>query len=313
MKTILIQCDMWHVTGDTMSKPGRKAGSCHVSRVTFAAPKCNEGGRRSRAFTIVELLVVIAIIGILAGLLLPVLSKAKETARKKQAAIDISQIVGAIQQYDSVYSRFPVSSAAQAAAAANAQASGNPDFTYGGVFTNASATAVPVFTAGYPMTNSEVMAILLDLTNYPNGSGMTINTNHQKNPQQTIFLNAKMSGWDSSQGYPPLPGIDNNLIYRDPWGNPYVITMDLSYDEQCEDAFYSLTSVSSPAPPAAANSNPGKNGLVNPDGKADSYRSHGKVMVWSAGPDGKIDTAALPGGEGSANSGVNKDNILSWQ
>ena len=30
-------------------------------------------------------------------------------------------------------------------------------------------------------------------------------------------------------------------------------------------------------------------------------------MVWSAGPDGKIDPTA------PANSGVNKDNILSWQ
>ena len=33
----------------------------------------------------------------------------------------------------------------------------------------------------------------MDMTNYPNGS-LTVNTNHQKNPQHTIFLNAKMSG-----------------------------------------------------------------------------------------------------------------------
>ena len=70
-----------------------------------------------RAFTIVELLVVIAIIGILAAMLLPVLAKAKVTAQKKQAVVEISQIVGAIQQYDSVYGRFPVSAAAQSQAA----------------------------------------------------------------------------------------------------------------------------------------------------------------------------------------------------
>ena len=56
--------------------------------------------------------------------------------------------------------------------------------------------------------------------------------NYQKNPQQTIFLNAKMSGDTSS------PGVGTDLVYRDPWGNPYVISMDLNYDEQCKDAFY---------------------------------------------------------------------------
>ena len=63
-----------------------------------------------RAFTLVEMLVVIAIIAILAAMLLPVLAGAKKAAQKKQAAMEISQIVGAIQQYDSVYGRFPVSS-----------------------------------------------------------------------------------------------------------------------------------------------------------------------------------------------------------
>jgi hypothetical protein len=152
--------------------------------------------------------------------------------------------------------------------------------------------------ATYAMSNCEVIAILMNFTNYPNGSGWTINTNYQKNPQQTIFLNAKMSG------DPTLPGVGPDLVYRDPWGNPYVISMDLNYNEQCKDAFYSLTAVSSPA---VANSNPGINGLINPDQTAGNYQYHGKVMVWSAGPDGKIDPTA------SANTGANKDNILSWQ
>ena len=34
------------------------------------------------------------------------------------------------------------------------------------------------------------------------------------------------------------------LVYRDPWGNPYIITMDLNYDEQCQDAFYCQQAVS---------------------------------------------------------------------
>ncbi len=257
------------------------------------------------AFTLVEMLIVIAIIAILAALLLPVLAGARKAAQKKQAALEIGQIVGAIQQYDSVYGRFPVSSDAQAAAA-----KGNGDFTYGAVFQTPAAPAQPcnLLDANYSMSNCEVIAILMNYTNYPNGTGMTINTNYQKNPQQTLFLNAKMSGWDPSQKGLPVPGVGNDLVYRDPWGNPYVISMDLNYDEQCQDAFYSLTAVSSTSPPS--NPTSGINGLINPDTTGtiqNNYRYHGKVMVWSAGPDGQIDPTA------PANSGVNKDNIISWQ
>jgi prepilin-type N-terminal cleavage/methylation domain-containing protein len=297
MKTILKNSDQRHASRLTHHA---SRFTFHVSRFTYPP----------RAFTLVEMLVVIAIIAILAAMLLPVLSGARKAAQKKQAALEISQIVGAIQQYDSVYGRFPVSSDAQTAAA-----KGNGDFTYGAVFQAPDGTPVDLVNKFYAMSNCEVIAILMNFTNYPNGSGSTINTNYQKNPQQTLFLNAKMSGYDPDPSKHELPvgGVGNDLVYRDPWGNPYVISMDLNYDEQCQDAFYSLTTVSSPALPAVANSNPGINGLVNPDtAKSDNYRYHGKVMVWSAGPDGKIDPTALPSG-GNANSGVNKDNILNCQ
>ncbi len=81
--------------------------------------------------------------------------------------------------------------------------------------------------------------------------------------------------------------------------------MDLNYDEQCQDAIYCLNLVSGFNQTSA---NPGLNGLVNPDtSQNDNFRYHGKVMVWSAGPDGKSDPK-MP-----ANAGYNKDNVLSWQ
>jgi prepilin-type N-terminal cleavage/methylation domain-containing protein len=250
--------------------------------------------RRHRAgFTLIELLVVISIIAILAAMLLPVLAAAKKHAQVVQAQLQISQIVLAIEHYDSAYGRFPISPAAQAAASGG-------DFTYGGTFQTDSATMI-VGTNLPPSiaNNSEVIAILMDITNYPNGSGWTINTNYQKNPQQTIFLNAKIVNDTNT-----WPGVGPDLVYRDPWGNPYVITMDLNYDEQCKDAFYSLSKVSNPT---GANSNPGLNGLVDPDNTADNFLYHGKVMVWSAGPNKKID----PGDP--ATDRENRDNVLSWK
>jgi prepilin-type N-terminal cleavage/methylation domain-containing protein len=241
----------------------------HVSRVTRHPP----------AFTIVELLTVIAIIAILAAMLLPVLSRAKITAQKKQAAVEISQIVGAIQQYDSVYGRFPVSANDQALA-------GTGDFTCGGAGYDVSGIN-QLWTMGIT-NNAEVIAILMDATNYP-GGGPTPNMNYVKNPQRTIFLNAKIVNDTNS------PGVGPDGVYRDPWGGPYIISMDLNYDEQCEDAFYKSSLVSGP----------GLNGLIlQPD---NNYAYHGKVMVWSAGPDRQIDPTK------PTNQGVNKDNVLSWQ
>jgi prepilin-type N-terminal cleavage/methylation domain-containing protein len=251
--------------------------------------------RRHRAFTLVELLVVISIIAILAAMLLPVLAAVKKHALVVKAQLQVNDLATAIEGYDSAYGRFPVSTNAQIAASA-----ANGDFTYGGTFqTNGGAYIVQnPATYTYQANNAEVIAILMDITNT---DVTAVNANHQKNPQQTKFLSATMASDAKS------PGVGTDLVYRDPWGNPYIITMDLNYDDQCKDAFYCLQKVSQ------QNGQTGYNGLFNsdPGGTSDNFQYHGKVMVWSMGPPVNGKVTIDPGGP--ATDSANKSHILSWQ
>ena len=249
-----------------------------------------------RGFTLIELLVVIAIIAILAGMLMPALSRAKRTAKIAQAKTEMSGLVGAIQQFYATYSVYPAPKEARSAV----DAVFNTDFTFGTFGTAYNATSpVNQRTGGvgnYQTNNSAVMMILMNINPTNHLAGNIDNKRGQ------TFYTAKMV---SGKGATNSPGLSSeDYILRDPWGVPYIISLDLNYDDKTRDGMYCQDKISS----ITGSQTSGLNGLVRSD-KKDTYEARVGVMVWSFGPDKKADAS----GNVKGNQGVNKDNILSWQ
>jgi prepilin-type N-terminal cleavage/methylation domain-containing protein len=265
-------------------------------------------------FTLIELLVVISIIAVLAGMLIPVVSKARVAATVAKAQTEISHLVAAIHSYEADYNRMPASQLARQA--------GNPDFTFGTwhqpveggggpitVFERGQQIALNGSVEGFPSivnqqppagtrphnnSNAEIMAALLNRERFADGQ-LTYNTGNAMNPRKETYLNVNEVE-DARRG-----GLGPDGIYRDPWGRPYIITIDLDYDGRCRDAFYRLASVS-----WSGSGNKGINGAVRQSGSGDEFEFSRRVMVWSFGPDGKANP------QQRANQGDNRDNILSW-
>lgn len=288
---------------DGCASPARvQSGSNRFTNFKPMKPLNSCPRRFRRGFTLIELLVVIAIIAILAGMLVPVLNKARTRAQVTRAQMEINGIVKAVAQYESKYSRMPVSQGSL-----KMVSSPNPvtDYTFGATINidGAASHSIPYSSAVAETTNSvrlnsEITSILMDVTTYPVNGNATSNTAHVLNTQQTKFLEPKIAlGADPS-------GVGADLVCRDPWGTPYIISIDADGDGKTHDAFYGKQSVSQQS------GSTGYNGLFNARnaaGNSDDYEFSGSVMVWSAGPDKKIN----PGQ--AAKLGENKDNVLSWK
>ncbi len=245
---------------------------------------------RGTAFSLVELLMVTAVIGLLAALVLPALARTKFQSKKQRTRLEMAQIISALTEYQSVYGRFPVSTEAVESALPS-----NEDMTYGGMIEETHTwLAGPCYLAD----NSELMTGLLDLE-YSGDGSPTLNYGHVQNPQRTRFLDATFRG-----GTNALPGIGIDGMYRDPWGSPYMITLDFNGDGRARDVMYSRPSVSQD-PLNPQHGLAGSIKSTNAQGKV-VFEFPGSILVWSAGPDRHVSTYA------KANDGVNRDNILSY-
>lgn len=253
---------------------------------------------RHSGFTLIELLVVIAIIGILAGMIVPATVRALAKAKSAKAKTEAVSLAGAIKAYQADYSRLPSSPLTrQAHAAKPAYVEGTlfsaatPDWVFGNFNTpdskNGTPTPTVVSAVGYlqvadPQSsgrnpnNSEVMAILTGQQFPDIGGGPLVNLNNSLNPKKNVYLNVK----SVSNRQPG--GVDEFGVYRDPWGHPYIIILDLDYDNR----------VLSPFPQGSTG---------RPRFLPES------VLVMSLGPDGKANFSV------DQDHPDNRDNIYSWK
>jgi hypothetical protein len=199
---------------------------------------------------------------ILVSLFLPALNHPRITAKKVLAEAEEINLLAAINQYYSDYGRFPISSNAYAAAGTN-------DFTFGTIrktpVANGRISLVTVETPGesaYQNDNSEVMAILTDSDRWPESSGSAA---HIYNTNDNVYFSPRLASDTSS------PGLGTDGVLRDPWGNPYIITVDLTGDNQCYDATLARA------------------WHLRHPGDARPYSVPGSVVVWSFGQSKTLD------------------------
>ena len=151
-------------------------------------------GRPTGAFTLIELLVVITIIGILAGLLLPVVSKVTTNARKVEARSTELQIVTAIKNYQTEYGMYPVPPNTV-----------NQDVTYG--------------------ESSPTTATLMDVLR-ADGLSLDSASGGNLNPRGIVYFEMAPAKNLSK----PKSGIGSDGFPYDPWGRTYFLTVDSNYD-----------------------------------------------------------------------------------
>jgi prepilin-type N-terminal cleavage/methylation domain-containing protein/prepilin-type processing-associated H-X9-DG protein len=72
---------------------------CCKSQQTIQSHRLRFRARAHRAFTLIEILIVIAIIALLAAILFPVFSRARESARRSSCASNLKQMMLAANQY----------------------------------------------------------------------------------------------------------------------------------------------------------------------------------------------------------------------
>ena len=216
---------------------------------------------KKRYFTLVELLVVVGIVVILAGLVLPAVIGGAQQGRITQAKSDMKSIQMALAQMDQTYGRILKQTGSD-----YLFSTGEDDSNKGAPLTISDGS---VTISG----ESDYNSLIAELT--VNGRYTSGNLYYRHNPRKVRFLDPK-GNFDTTQDFDQGENKDN--LWRDPWGNRYVIIINVDGSEQ----------------------------IVRPDDN--NKRIMGKTAVYSYGPNGENDNGknAVEGGSKL------EDDIATW-
>ena len=216
-------------------------------------------------FTLTEVLTVIAIIGILAAITAPVVIMSRDRGRVAQAQGDITAIITALKQLEADYHKV---------------------IGTGNKFGNVSVTPSNDI-AILPEKDDSKDPQKYDSATYdamiaelsaPKNTGLTVSVNKRKK----IYLDPKKE-FDPSSSYSG----QEDALYRDPWGNPYIVYIKVTRDEQL-----AIPGTSKTIPGNFAAYSCGPNGTddmgCNADlencinsGDSSNHRDHDDVASWN--------------------------------
>lgn len=231
---------------------------------------------RRNAFTLIELLVVISIIIVLIGIAFPVFQSVQNAAKKTQAKNDLLQILTAVNAYSTEYGKYPVSIT-----------DASKDAYFGTV-----AETAPTGSVSY--ANNDVLIDVLRNNIGTGAQNATLVTT--LNPRGIAFLETRAV---TNNAKPTAGVIPNGAtvtspakvgVWYDPWGSPYKVLIDTTYD----------------------------NNLTNPYSDAPSGATLAVgVASWSFGTNGTLGGGAAATGftkeSGSPNSYTNSSDVISWR
>lgn len=161
-------------------------------------------------FTIVEMLTVIAIIAILAGITIPVVSIARNRGMVSRAESEVAAIVTALKQMDAEYGKV-LSKDNKIAEVEVTVSSGKATLSKDNV------AAYDAMIAELSAPKSETFAKA--------ANPVKLSVNRKKR----VFLEPQ-KGFDPAKEYTD----QTDLLYRDPWNNPYKIIINVKRDDKLE-------------------------------------------------------------------------------